>query len=228
MRRLLTPALVLAISLTAASGRTPTGSQNPPPPQRPPSGPVPADQGRVEGGVYSNDFFGFSFKLPAGWVVQDAAAKKAMMEKWVAEGGEEARARRKAEMEEAMSRNFLLSASKYDLNSPPPDFHAIIMCSAERVATAVVKTEADYLAASLDVLRGAVEKLELKQPIHTERVGGATFGMMEFQMTNHGRVGVVRQYTKLLKGYALTITYTYADQADLKTFEEVIGSLRFK
>ena len=173
---------------------------------------VPVDRGRLEGGTYSNDFFGFSINIPTGWVAQDASAKQAI-----------------AEAEADMSRVFyLFSASKYDLHAPGPDFNAHIMCVADRVPTAVLKTEAEYLAASLSALKEVTTKTELTRPIRTERVGGAAFGVMDVRVTNNQRSGVQRHYVKLVKGYALTLVYTYADEADLKTFEEVVKSLKFR
>ena len=232
MKRHPAPTLVAVLFLfAAATGRAQTASQKsePPPPRPQITAPIPVDQGRLEGGVYSNDFFGFSFSVPRGWVAQDVAARKVILDegrKIVEEG---ATAQKKLGVEAAMNRTFfLLSVSKHDPAKPAPDFNALLLCVAERVPTAIVKTEADYIALSLRTLQGSAAKAELSGPVRTETVGGVTFAVAEVKMTVGPAIAAQRYYAKLMKGHALSFVYTYVDEADLKSFEEVLKSLKFK
>jgi len=233
MKRLLAATLNAFFILAAAgSGRAQTAS----PTVRPPSPPGPSraspsvDQGRLEGGTYSNDFFNFSFAVPQGWVAQDAAAKKAIMDEGRAIMTDGADARKKAQTDAAMARTvFLLSVSKYDLSAPPPDFNALLLCIAERVPTAVIKSEADYLRMSLRSLQGTRAQVEMAGPVRAERIGGVTFAAADVKTTTPGTtVAEQKYYTAFRKGYALVMIYTYVDEGDVKAFEEILKSVRFR
>lgn len=235
MKLLLTTTLIASLSLAAAGdARAQTRRQRPrQPPQKeiviiaPVQ--VPVDQGRLEGGRYSNDFFDFSFDIPKGWVAQDVAAKQQIAEMGRSILSEGATERKKAGTEAAMKRTYLLlSASKYDPTKPPPGFNAILMCIAERVPTAIVKNETDYITLMLSSLKGTSVTAEMSGPLRTERVGGGTFTTGSIKMAVGGAFSVQKVYVRLLNGYALMLAYTYVDEPDLKTFEDILKTVKFK
>jgi hypothetical protein len=236
MKRLLTTTALTALLLaTAAPGlaQKPRRRSAPPPPPKDMAviAPiqVPVDQGRLEGGVYTNDFFGVSFATPKGWFTQDAEAKKRIMDNGMEVVGEGATARKKAAMEAAMNRtHFLLSVSKFDPAHPTTDFNALIMCFAERVPSAVIKTEAEYINLSMRALQGTAAKATMTGPVRTVKVGGVNFGTAEVKMTIGPMVAVQKYYVRLMNGHALALVYTYVDEADLKRFEELLASVKFK
>ena len=235
MKLLLTTTLIASLSLAAAGdARAQTRRQRPrQPPQKemviiaPVQ--VPVDQGRLEGGRYSNDFFGLSFDIPKGWVAQDAAARQALMERGREIVGEGASAGTKTRLDSSISRTaFLLSASKYELGASGPDFNAQLSCIAERVPTAVVKTGVDYINLMMRTAQGTAAKLELTGPIRTERVGGVAFAMADAKLTTPMGTAAQKYYVTISKGYAVMLGFTYADEADAKVFDDIIRSVRFK
>lgn len=231
-----TLAAVLFILLTAASVSAQSGAPRveppPPPPPRPIS--VPAqlsiDPGRLEGNTYSNDFFGISFIVPEGWVAQDAEAKRQVAERGRAIISEGATQQKKAATDAAMNRTYLLlSTSKYDPTQPRPGFNALLMFVVERVPTAIIKNEADYITLALNTLKGTSATAKLLEPVRAERVGGQTFMVASIKMSlGNGATAVQKYYVKLTKGYALTFIYTYVDEPDLKFFEDTLKTVKFK
>jgi hypothetical protein len=235
MKRLLTTTVLTALLLaTAAPGLAQTRrrkSAPPPPKDIAVIAPVqiPVDQGRLEGGVYSNDFFGISFTTPPGWFTQDAEAKKRIVDNGMEVVGEGASARKKAEMEAAMKRTyFLVSVSKYDPSTPGTDFNALMMCIAERVPSAIIKTEAEYIRMSLRALQGTSARATMAGPVRTVKLGGVNFATADVKMTLGPMVAVQRYYVRLMKGHAFALVYTYVDDADLKPLEELLASVKFK
>ncbi|MFL6255702.1 MAG: hypothetical protein ACJ74T_11885 [Pyrinomonadaceae bacterium] len=231
MKRLLAATLISFLFLAAASAAP--EDQVPVSQGRPPAAPqkqVPVNQGRLEGGTYTNDFFGISFSTPPGWVAQDVAAKQAIMDKGkqIFEGGNNT-AREKAGVEASMQRTvFLLSISKYELGATRADFNAQMSFLAERVPTAVVKTGRDYLMQMMRVAKLSSANLELTGPIRAERVGGVSFAVADARLTVGAGVAAQKYYSTISKGHALLFAFTYADEADAQAFEELIKSIRFK
>jgi hypothetical protein len=230
MKRALTQTLLatLLVASTAFAARAQTGAQrnDPPPPAQPPA--ETPDIGRIEDGTYANDFFGFSFTLPKTWAVVGAIDNKKILEKGkrLIEGGS---TETKAGLEAALMRTqILVTVSKYPAGTAGPDFNAALICIAERVPTAFIKTGADYISGTQRSLEGTAAKLELSGPLRTEKVGGADFTVADLKITAGTSVAVQRYYVRITKGYALAIAYTYYDDADLKTLDEILGTFKFK
>jgi hypothetical protein len=233
MKRLLSAALVSVFLLAAAgAAHAQAGSKNQPPPPIEVVAPrteSPVSAGRLEDGTYTNDYFGLTFSTPWGWVAQDMAARQAILDsgKKIFEGGTGS-AKEKAGIDASLQRTvFLLSVSKYELTSVRPDFNAQMSFLAERVPTAVIKTGEDYMTQMIRVARGSAAKLELTGPIRAEKVGGVSFAVADAKLTI-GAAAAQKYYATVRKGYALLFAFTYADEADVKTFEELIKSVRFK
>lgn len=234
MKRHLTNALLTFTLLAAAvPAGAQTGKKQPPPPPRPLARVVETapdvDRGRLEAGTYTNDFFGVSFDVPQGWVAQDAAGKKRILDKGKELVGEGADGMKAAGIEMSLQRTyFLLSVSKYDLDKPPPGFNALIMCMAERVPSAVIRTGEDYIASMIRVTEGTAAKIELSGPLRTEKVGGVNFTVADAKLSTPSAIAAQKYYVMIKNGYALMFGYTYVDETDLKAFNDLIKSVRFK
>jgi hypothetical protein len=103
-----------------------------------------------------------------------------------------------------------------------------MLCLAERVPTAVIKTGADYVALMRRTLEGTAAKAEMTGPTRTERLGGVAFTVVDMKLSAGPAVTAQRYYVTIMKGHALVLAYTYLDEADLKTFDEVVRSVKFK
>jgi hypothetical protein len=237
MNRDLTQTLLatLLVASAAFAARAQSTRQKSDPPPRPyavieePKVEQPFDLGKLEGGAYSNDFFGFSMTLPKGWAVLGPEENKKILEtgkELIEEGASE---RKKQGFEAAAKRTyFLVTASKYPTGTAGPGFNALLMCLAERIPTAIIKTGADYVSVMQRSFEGTSAKLELAGPMRTQKVGGADFTVADLKMTAGPVVTAQRYYVRISKGHALTLAYTYFDDADLKTFDELLGTVKFK
>lgn len=221
--------LLVASATFAARAQSARQRNDPPPPIPKLEVPTMPDTGRIEGETYSNDFFGFSMTLPKGWAVLGADDKKRILDtgKEIIEEG--ANDRKKQGLEAALVRTqFLVTASKHQPGVVGPGFNALLICIAERVPTAIVKTGADYVTIMQRSFEGTAAKVELTSPLRTQKLGGADFTVADLKMTAGPVVTAQRYYVRITKGYALVMAYSYYDDADLKTFDEMLGTVKFK
>lgn len=236
MKRALTQTLLatllVASAASAARAQSTWQRADPPPPiaYGEPKVEQPFDLGKLEGGAYSNDFFGFSMALPEGWFVLDADDKKKMVDKGrqvVEEGVTE---KKKALLEASLARtSILLSTAKHKPGTPLPNPNAMFVCVAERIPADLIKTGADYLSRGQYSSGGtAGMKKEPIGPVRAEKVGGVEFAVVELKLSLGSAVMMRRQYVRIMKGYALSLTYMYVDEADLKTLDELLGTVKFK
>lgn len=238
MKRALTQTLLatLFVASTAFAARAQSTQQKDDPPPPPPAPIVygdpkveqPFDTGRLEGESYSNDLFGFSMTLPKGWVVFGADENKQIMDAGKGLIEESANDKKKQVLEAAVTRtHFLVTASKYPKGAAGSGFNALFLCIAERIPSAIIKTGADYISAMQRTFEGTSAKFEVG-PLRTQKVGGTDFTVADVRMTTGPVITAQRYYVRITKGYALMLTYTYYDDADLKTFDELLGTVKFK
>jgi hypothetical protein len=237
MNRALTQTLLatLLVASTAFAARAQSTRQKSDPPPLPvavleePKVEQPFDVGKLEGGAYSNDFFGFSMTLPKGWVVLGPEENKKILDTGkglVEEGTTE---KKKQGLEDSVARtHFLVTASKYPTGMAGANFNALLICVAERVPTAIIKTGADYVSVMQRSFEGTAAKLELTAPLRTQKLGGADFTVADLKLTAGPVVTAQRYYVRISKGHALALAYSYYDEADLKTFDELLGTVKFK
>jgi hypothetical protein len=192
------------------------------------SGQISLNPGRFEDSRYISDLFGFSLTIPRGWVTQDLATRRDLLDTAKEVIEERASEQKKEEFEASLNRGMhLFSASKYDPKTPPPGPNASLTCMVERLPTGVVKTGDAYLAAMLDLARVMKVKIELTGPVRTEKVGGVSFTAADVKLTLGTAVIPQKYYVTIRKGYALMFSYAYLEEADLKPLEEILKSVKF-
>ena len=231
MRLLLPAALLLAALLSV----TPAGSaqggrraQLPPPPPKPlPSADELFERGRVEGSTYTNDFFGLSFSVPAGWTILDRESMKAARERAKALFRNETDPTVKRQLEESVERTTsLFSASRLPA-TPAGAFNAVLLCAAERVPTAIVKTPRDYydlMMHSMKLSQGI--DVVVVEPFRPRRIGATDFGTFTLRLKADTGIMMQKQIITVKSAYVLGIVYTYVEESDTPAFDKVISSIK--
>jgi hypothetical protein len=221
---LLTVVLTGAPVTVAQSG---SGSQVAPPPQPLPPAGQSFDLGKVEGSTYTNVHFGISFTAPKGWTILEVGALKAMREDAKNLFRDEKDEKLKRKLEESVDRTTaVFSAAKL----PPGTagaFNALLMCAVEQVPTAIVKTPRDYYTLLLHSMKLSQEvSVEVVEPFQVKRIGATDFGIYTLKVTSN--VGIVMQkHVLMVKGpYAFAMLLNYTEESDVKTFDQVISSIK--
>lgn len=231
MKIFLLAALSLAAVLTlepATFAQIGGGQASPKPPSSSlPSGDTLFDLGKVKGSTYSNEYFGISFTAPKGWIIFDVETMKAMRESAKALFRDEKDARVKRELEATLERTTpLFSASKL----PPGttgSFNTTLVCAAERIPTAVVKTPRDYytiMLHSMKLSKGIT--IEVVQPFQIKRIGATNFGIYTLKVTSNVGIVMQKQIIAIKDSYAFGIVFTYLDESDTKAFDGIVSSIR--
>lgn len=227
--------LPAVLSLAAALSVTPItsaqggsgGPASPPPPQSPPSAARLFDLGKLSGSTYANEHFGISFTAPKGWTIIDPVVMKAMAERARELYRDEKNAAVKRGLEESVERTTpLFSAAKV----PPGTagaFNATLVCAAERIPTAVIKTPRDFYTTLLHSMKLSQEiDIEVVEPFKVKRIGALNFGSYTLKIrSNHG-VMMQKQLISIKPPYAVGIVFTYVEESDAGVFDEVVRSIK--
>jgi hypothetical protein len=184
------------------------------------------DVGKISGEVYSNEFFKVQLHIPAGWSVNGEVAKERVLKK----GRDMLKPDEKTQqgLDESLKRTTqLLMVSKYPMGSAGKN--SSFSCVSERLPPAAqVKTGRDYLTEMTRLFKSSsAMPITVEGGPRTEKLGGVDFDVLEisFQLPS-GKIPQ-RYYAVLAKGYALVFIVTLFDEADRKTTDEILGSIKF-
>jgi hypothetical protein len=207
-------ALVVAVSAPAQTSHSqsiPSGSSSSPQHVRKPaaaadSGP---EAGSVRNGVYRNSGFGFTCKIPAGWVLRtdemNASAE-----------GETAQPTRK-------SSRVLLAAFSRPPEAKGEDVNSSILVAAESVAAYPgLKEAAQYFGPVTEIAQQ--QGFEVINEPYEFVIGTKTAVRSDFQKDVGSRVMLQSTLVMLARGYAVSLTFIAGTEDEV---EELIAGLSF-
>ena len=213
VRWLLCVGMIAALGLSAAGcNRSKTGK---------------IDFGVVEGSVYTNHYLGLKISVPQGWSVQDNEAKKALLE-----GGKQITAGKDANLRAAMDASELNSVPllimfKYPVGSAV-NFNPSFSSVAEKVSQMPGITRgSDYLFHVKKILLQAQIKYTIADVIRTEKIGDASFDVLDATMSAGKLFVYQKYYATIMKGYALSLIVTYTTPDELKELQSLLSSITF-
>jgi hypothetical protein len=187
------------------------------------------DLGKIEGRTYTNEQFGVSLDAPPGWTVLDAATMKAIQENAKNIFRDEKNAAVKRGLEEAVNQTTpLFIVSKF----PPGTvntFNATLVCAAERIPTAVIKTPRDYydtMLHSMKLSQGL--DVQVVEPFKVKRIGATDFGTYTLRITSNVGIMMQKQLISIKSPYAFGVVFTYTEEGDLAAFDKIVTSIKTK
>jgi len=193
---------------------------------------VKVTMGEISGNTYTNDYFGVTLDLPAGWTILDDETKKLVMGvgSEMMSGGDSAKQK---QLDLAQQKTLpLLFAFKFPLNytsGPNPN----IICMAEQISKLHVligiKTSQDYLEAMKTELSGAPIEYTFADDIYTEQIDGRTFSVLE-AMLDTGIKVYQKYYAALVDEdrYVLSFVVSYSNEEEQTELANVLRTVRFK
>jgi len=215
--------LVIFISLFGVLAFAQTKPKpKPAPPKAAPKPSAPLDLGKVDGKIYTNRFFGFTFSLPETWQIQEQIINKIIKDTGTRETKAKNAVTQKAFEQAATRVTVLLSAFKNTLGAAE---NASIICSLEDVRPIpAVKDGVDYLDLNISTLKRVQLPPDFKYSVvKAEKLGKTQFAYLEITKTNANQ----RIYATFRKGYAIFFVLTFNNEKDLETMRQILAQGNF-
>ena len=185
------------------------------------------DLGKLEGGVYTNEFFSMRLTLPSQWVVGGEAEQKRLREAGAKTIKTDNFLKDLAMKNSEQRTTQLLLVSKGAWGTTP--LNSSIICMAEQIpALSTVSRGSEYLASMKSMLQYSSVSMRTVQDVYPVEVGGKLFyglgvavkaGPMEIPQT---------YYAYVSHGYALVFIITTFTDEDRETIDSMIKSITFK
>jgi hypothetical protein len=183
------------------------------------------DMGKIDGAIYTNDFFGLRLSIPAQWSVNSEATKKRLVEK--GKGGVQADKKTKEAIDDAADKIIqFLTLSRVPIGSAA--MNSSFICAGEQLPLgAEIPTGQEYLRVIPQLFKYSTIPITIETEPQASKLGNAEFYFMDVSyQTPAGKLGQ-RYYFRVMKGYALGFIVTIMDEADRKTVDGILASVSF-
>jgi hypothetical protein len=187
------------------------------------------DYGKIESGIYKNNYFDFELPVPANWSVQNKEQVeqiKKLSEDMIGEKNKDLASQLKASEINYAS---LLTVFKYALDSAVAgEFNPSFALVAENLKNApTIKSGKDYLVQAQTLMRQSGLTYSFEPGFSSERLGNKDFDRMNVVMTVRG-VDVQQSYYAILdKRFALAIVVSYGNDEQKQALKEVVSKIKF-
>jgi len=182
--------------------------------------------GTIEQGVYTNDYFNMSIKVPENWTVRSQAAQQELMDKGTSLiSGEDDNLKNVLKESQKQSVN-LFSFIKYEQGTPVP-FNPSINAIAERVSRMPgIKRGSDYHFHAKKLLESGQMNYEFPRDIYTKDISGISFDVMSAQITVNNITIYQEYYAARVNDYVLLFVLSYSSDSEIDELKSILNDLR--
>jgi len=187
------------------------------------------DYGKIENGVYTNDYFDFNIPVPQSWDVRNDEQVKQLQKKGsglISGNNKEL----EAKIDEAdVNTIVLLTVFKNKDDTAANKFNPsfIILCE-NLQGSPDIKKGKDYLDHAKYLMQQSKMPYQFTPEYFTEKIGNKEFDRMDAVLD--GQMGGIQQsyYSIIDKGYALSIIISFVDTDQKTELKEIINKIKFK
>ena len=186
------------------------------------------DYGKIEKGVYTNNYFDFEIPVPANWAVQNKDQVQQLQktgEELVSGNDKELGAKIKAaNVRTAM----LLTVFKNKTDAVTDKFNSSFIILSENLGGMPVKKGSDYLAHAKAIMQQSNMSYQFAPDYSTEKVGNKEFDRMDVSLGGQGQNVQQSYYSMIDKNFALSIIISYGDDEQKAELKKIINEIKFR
>jgi len=187
------------------------------------------DYGKIENGVYTNDYFDFNIPVPQNWDVRNDEQVQQLQKKGsglISGNNKEL----EAKIDEAdVNTIVLLTVFKNKEDTTAVKFNPSFILLCENLqGSPDIKKGKDYLDHAKYLMQQSKMPYQFTPEYFTEKVGNKEFDRMDAVLD--GQMGGIQQsyYSIIDKGYALSIIISFVDADQKIELKGIINKIKFK
>ena len=187
------------------------------------------DRGKVENGIYTNDFFSLQLTVPEGWIVQTDAEQDALNEesknilKNINPG-------MKSNVDSAAKSTVQMLTVFERVPSDTSEFNASFVTIAEKLPTNIPgMDEKIYLTLAASQLRKSGLYTSIDAVPSQAKIGGENFSTVRAVIGGTGNSQPAQEFfAKKMDGYALIFILSYRTEGQHDQLKKVLESVTFR
>jgi phosphomevalonate kinase len=182
------------------------------------------DYGKIENGVYNNNYFQFKIPVPENWAVQTREQVQQLQKQdgeAVSTNNSELRSTIKAaDVQAAILLTVLKNKPENSLN----EFNSSFIILAENVGNTVMKAGRDYLEHAKEIMKQSNLSYQFAPEYYSEKIGNRKFDAMNITLDSVQRT----YYSMINRNFALSLIISYRDDQQKQELKNVINKIRFR
>jgi phosphomevalonate kinase len=182
------------------------------------------DYGKIENGVYNNNYFQFKIPVPENWAVQTREQVQQLQKQdgeAVSTNNSELRSTIKAaDVQAAILLTVLKTKPENSLN----EFNSSFIILAENVGNTVMKAGKDYLEHAKEIMKQSNLSYQFAPEYYSEKIGNRKFDAMNITLDSVQRT----YYSMINRNFALSLIISYRDDQQKQELKNVINKIRFR
>lgn len=185
------------------------------------------DYGKIENGVYSNDYFGFQITVPSNWVVQsDETMEELRKQGRELLAGDDERMKKRIAAADVNSAN-LITIFQYEMGAPV-EFNPSMVIMAENLKNNTgIKSGKDYLFHVRKHLQTAGYGTVSKD-FPVKKISGREFYLMVMEVSSYTENAITQEYYAMIQdGMSLNIILSYNSEEQETALRNILNTLKF-
>jgi hypothetical protein len=185
------------------------------------------DYGKIEKGVYTNNYFDFEIPVPSNWAVQNKEQVQQLQktgEELVAGNDKELGAKIKAA---DIRTAILLTVFKNKTDAITDKFNSSFIILSENLGGMPIKKGSDYLEHAKKIMQQSSMSYQFAPNYANEKIGNKEFDRMDVSLGGEGNVQ--QSYYSVIDGnFALSIIISYGDDEQQAELKNIINKIKFR
>jgi hypothetical protein len=186
------------------------------------------DYGKIESGVYTNNYFDFEIPVPPNWAVQNKEQVQQLQktgEELVSGNNKELGAKIKAA---DIKTAILLTVFKNKTDAVTEKFNSSFIILSENLGGMPIKKGSEYLAHAKEIMQQSNMSYQFAPNYAREKIGNRDFDRMDVSLG--GQTPNVQQsyYSVIDRDFALSIIISYEDDEQKAELKNIINKIKFR
>lgn len=186
------------------------------------------DYGKIENGVYTNNYFDFEIPVPPAWSVQNREQVQQLQktgEELIAGSNKELGAKVKAA---EVTTAILLTVFKNKTDAVTDKFNSSFIILSENLGGMPIKKGRDYLAHTKEIMQQSNMSYQFAPDYSAEKIGNKEFDRMDVSLAGQPEKVLQSYYSTIEKDFAFSIIISYVDDQQKAELKDIINKLKFR
>jgi len=186
------------------------------------------DYGKMENGVYTNNYFDFEIPVPDKWTVQTKEQVQQLRKQGEDSAyGDNAELKTKIKAADIQTA-ILLTVFKNKTDSAINGFNYSFIILAENLDNSGEKEGKDYLAHAKEIMKQSNVSYQFSPEFYSEKIGNKKFDGMDVSLIANADNVQQSYYSRIDRNFALSFIISYASNEQKTELKNIINKIRFR
>lgn len=185
------------------------------------------DFGKIEDGLYTNNFFKLKIPFNPSWIVQDKQQMNDLVETGSDLFAGDDKTLKSAIKSAKVNTAYLFTIFKHEVGAAV-EFNPSFMVIAENTKSLPgLKNGSDYLFHAKKFLEQSQMKYLFEKDVFEKKIGNSDFHVLEAKLDQMGTLIIQEYIATVTKGFSLSFVVTYSNEDERNELYKIVDKIKF-